>query len=112
MGWKAVMKTFILSLFLSLCSFSVANAETYKCSFSRHAEQSGMVEDKSVFEMSFIVDHQAKKSYTIGNTGSSSVAFFRNQMDEELLSLRLLKLAQCKLLQLALLWPCIAVIAF
>ena len=67
------MKPAMLGLLLMSCMISAANAETYKCSFSKHSDPTGMIEDKAPFEMSFLVDHETNKSYIIGNAGSSPV---------------------------------------
>jgi len=66
-------------LVISILIFScLSHAETinFKCNFDKYADPSGVKKGK--FDLQFIIDTESKKSYMVGNNGSSEVHSLMN----------------------------------
>ena len=59
---------------LPLCVFS--EPTNYSCNYTSYSDQEGNHKVNDKFELNFIVDHEAGKSYLPGNAGSSEVRSF------------------------------------
>jgi hypothetical protein len=58
----------------------MANAATtsYACRFTVEASPKGLAKQEKPFELRFVVDTETKKSYLVGNAGSSEVEIIPN----------------------------------
>ena len=75
-----------LLLILVLVAFSnlsvageTADPTSFTCNFTLSASPDGLEENKKPMTLRFIIDNEAKKSYFIGNNGSSDVITINNQ---------------------------------
>jgi hypothetical protein len=66
------MKIIATLLFL-LPTVAFAEIRTYSCNYNSYSDQEGNHKVKNKFELNFIVDKAAGKSYLMGNNGSSEV---------------------------------------
>ena len=66
------MKLIATLLFL-LPVFAYANTTAYSCNYTSYSDPKGNHKVKKKFELNFIVDKTAGKSYLLGNNGSSEV---------------------------------------
>ncbi|MBZ0105158.1 MAG: hypothetical protein K8H84_05965 [Sulfuricella denitrificans] len=60
-------------LLLLLPALAFADTTTYSCNYTRYSDQEGGHKVKEKFELNFIVDKAAGKSYLLGNNGSTEV---------------------------------------
>jgi hypothetical protein len=72
MSWSSKLKI-ILMLLLAFPAFAFAATLTYSCNYPKYANPEGLHKVKEKFELNFIVDKTANKSYMLGNNGSSEV---------------------------------------
>lgn len=63
----------IISLLFLLPAIAFADTTTYSCNYDSYSDQKGNRKVKDKFELNFIVDKAAGKSYLLGNNGSSEV---------------------------------------
>ena len=69
------MKYILISvLLLPLCAF--AEIINYSCNYTSYSDQEGNHKVKKKFELNFIVDKDAGKSYLLCNAGSAEVKSF------------------------------------
>lgn len=66
----------VISLFPLLV---VADTVTYFCEYSTYSDERGNHKVKDLFELKFIVDTNADKSYMLGNLGSVEVVKIENE---------------------------------
>ena len=71
----------VLTFFAVLAFTTNTQAATisFTCNFSTVASLSGVKKESKPFEMRFISDTQTKKTYLVGNNGSSEVTAIQNQ---------------------------------
>jgi len=63
----------IATLLLLLPVMAYADTTTYSCNYTTYSDREGSHKVKKKFELNFIVDKAAGKSYLLGNNGSSEV---------------------------------------
>ncbi|MCE9927550.1 MULTISPECIES: hypothetical protein [Aeromonas] len=64
----------LITYFLVLLPVVVlADTTTYSCNYTSYSDQEGRHRVKERFELNFIIDKAAGKSYLLGNNGSSEV---------------------------------------
>ncbi len=64
----------LITYFLVLLPVVVlADTTTYSCNYTSYSDQEGRHREKERFELNFIIDKAAGKSYLLGNNGSSEV---------------------------------------
>lgn len=69
---------FITMLLFLLPTISFANTSTYVCNYSSYSDQEGNHKVKKKFELNFIVDKKADKSYMLGNNGSTEIKLIKS----------------------------------
>lgn len=65
---------FFIATFLSAFSANVCAATTYVCHYPTYSDTEGKYEAKN-FNLTFLVDEDSKKSYMVGELGSSEVSY-------------------------------------
>ena len=66
-----------IAILLSLLPALVyADTTTYTCNYTTYSDQEGNHNVETKFELNFIIDKTAEKSYLLGNNGSAEVTFF------------------------------------
>lgn len=63
----------IATLLLLLPVLAYAGTTTYSCNYTTYSDQEGNHKVEKTFELNFIVDKPAGKSYLLGNNGSTEV---------------------------------------
>lgn len=63
----------IVYLLLLLPSITFADTTTYSCNYTSYSDRKGNHKVKEIFEINFIVDKAAGKSYILGNNGIAEV---------------------------------------
>jgi hypothetical protein len=63
----------IATLFFLLPVLAYADTATYSCNYTTYSAQKGNHKVEKKFELNFIVDKAAGKSYMLGNNGSTEV---------------------------------------
>lgn len=56
-----------------------AATTSFTCNFPLSASPTGVKKESKLFELRFVSDNQTKKTYLLGNNGSSEVTPFGNQ---------------------------------
>jgi len=67
-----------LALAALLPCFASAATTSYVCRFTVEASPKGLAKQEKPFELRFVVDTATKKSYLVGNAGSSEVEIIPN----------------------------------
>lgn len=70
-------------IFVAVCwavGGSNANADTltFVCDYKNYSNEKGAHKAEADFRLTFVVDGEAKKSYLVGNNGSSEVTLIKN----------------------------------
>jgi hypothetical protein len=75
-----MIKIFLIqALFLlCICNYTYAQTITYDCEFLVHSTPDGIKKDEKPFQLKYLIDRNSKKSYLIGNNGSSEVSEILN----------------------------------
>jgi hypothetical protein len=64
---------YILFLIMLLSLSAHAETITYECAFSTFSDDEGVYKAKKPLVLTYLIDGESKKSYLIGNAGSSEV---------------------------------------
>ena len=75
-----MIKIFLVQVLflLSLCNYTYAQTITYDCEFLVHSTPDGIKKDEKPFQLKYLIDRSSKKSYLIGNNGTSEVSEILN----------------------------------
>ena len=73
MIYKNIIKLLLITVVLP----SYANTTTYSCNYPIYTDEEGVHKVTRKFELNFIFDDKAKKSYMLGNNGSTEVGRFK-----------------------------------
>lgn len=73
---KKLLSLFFLIALIASFSNNAFSAETYECQYTSFSNQKG--NHKEEFNLIFLVDVSAGKSYIVGNNGSSEVNYIDN----------------------------------
>jgi hypothetical protein len=74
--WTPVLGFVLMSAFIG--SAAAADTVTFDCDYKTYSDPEGTHKVEKQFRLTFLIDSKAKKSYLIGNNGSSEVQLVVN----------------------------------